>query len=195
MNEYININNNININPYKINSFNVKKNLNLQKTISGIKNGIGVVSDKIKETDSKIKKFIKKNIPRKKFNNLKLNINSEYNKYNHRNLSYQYSSCNSIKNNDNQIKNCYSLNNIYNKTNQGDNNLSNFNNYNFDNNNIIFSKSSNNFHKTNTRQNTFQENNNINYIYKANIHTFKPKEISLLNKVLKKQIIDIRLQL
>ena len=66
MNEYININNNININPYKINSFNVKKNLNLQKSISGIKNGIGLVSDKIKETDIKIKKFIKKKYSEKK---------------------------------------------------------------------------------------------------------------------------------
>ena len=191
MNEYININNNININPYKINSFNVKKNLNLQKTISGIKNGIGVVSDKIKETDSKIKKFIKKNIPRKKFNHLKININPDINKYNIRNLSYQYSSSNSIKNNDNHIKNCYSLNNIFIPTNQTNNNISSFNNFN----NSTFSKSSNNFNKIDSRQNSYQENKDINYIYKTNIHTYKPKEINLLNKVLQKQIIEIRLQL
>ena len=191
MNEYININNNININPYKINSFNVKKNLNLQKTISGIKNGIGVVSDKIKETDSKIKKFIKKNIPRKKFNHLKININPDINKYNIRNLSYQYSSSNSIKNNDNHIKNCYSLNNIFIPTNQTNNNISSFNNFN----NSTFSKSSNNFNKIDSRQNSYQENKDINYIYKTNIHTYKPKEINLLNKVLQKQIIDVRLQL
>ena len=191
MNEYININNNININPYKINSFNVKKNLNLQKTISGIKNGIGVVSDKIKETDSKIKKFIKKNIPRKKFNHLKININPDINKYNIRNLSYQYSSSNSIKNNDNHIKNCYSLNNIFIPTNQTNNNISSFNNFN----NSTFSKSSNNFNKIDSRQNSYQENKDINYIYKTNIHTYKPKEINLLNKVLQKQIIEVRLQL
>ena len=191
MNEYININNNININPYKINSFNVKKNLNLQKTISGIKNGIGVVSDKIKETDSKIKKFIKKNIPRKKFNHLKININPDINKYNIRNLSYQYSSSNSIKNRDNHFKNCYSLNNIFIPTNQTNNNISSFNNFN----NSTFSKSSNNFNKIDSRQNSYQENKDINYIYKTNLHTYKPKEINLLNKVLQKQIIEIRLQL
>ena len=184
MNEYININNNININPYKINSFNVKKNLNLQKTISGIKNGINIVSDKIKETDTKIKKFIKKNIPRR-INNLKLNLNTDNNI---RNLSYQYSSSNSIKNNNshNQIKNCYSLNNIFIPTNSTNNNTNSFNNYT----NNIFSKSSNNFNKINSGQ-----NKDINYIYKTNIHTYKPKEINLLNKVLQKQIIDVRLQL
>ena len=192
MNEYININNNININPYKINSFNVKKNLNLQKSISGIKNGINIVSDKIKETDTKIKKFIKKNIPRK-INNLKLNINSDNNnKYNIRNLSYQYSSSNSIKNsNDHQIKNCYSLNNIFIPTNHTNNNIRSFNN----NTNNKFNKSTNNFNKINTGKNSYQENKDINYIYKTNIHTYKPKEINLLNKVLQKQIIEIRLQL
>ena len=66
MNEYVSINNNINLNPYKINSLSVKRNLNLQKKLTGIKRNIKLVSNKIKKTDKKIKNFVKNNINKQK---------------------------------------------------------------------------------------------------------------------------------
>ena len=144
MNEYININNNININPYKLNSLSVKKNLNLQRKIGGIKNGISRVQNKIGKTDKKIKNIIKRNISRKIPIPLKLNMSSEMNNQN-KSIIYQYSSGNSVYNNQISNINCFqsskSTNNILHRT-QGSN-INNINNFNFNNN--IFSKSSNNF--------------------------------------------------
>ena len=194
MNEYINISNNINLNPYKINSISVKRNLNLQKKLTGIKRNVELVSNKIKKTDKKIKNFVKNNIPKQNQNRnskLKLNINPETNNQ-VRNLSYQYSSNDNITK---ELKNNNSTNNILFPTQSS--NINNINNFNFNNN--IFSKSSNNFnpHKSNSYSKIYEERKKekYNYIYKSNIHTFKPKEICLLNEVLQKQVIDMRLQL
>ena len=165
MNEYISNNNNINFNPYKINSLSVKRNLNLQKKLTGIKRNIELVSNKIKKTDKKIKNFVKNNIHKqsqniKKNSNLKLNINSETNNKG-RNLSYQYSSNDNIKS---ELKSNYSTNNILLPTQSS--NINNINNFNFNNN--IFSKSSNNFnpHKSNSYSKIYEERkkeNNIKY--------------------------------
>ena len=120
---------------------------------------------------------------------LKINIES---KNHRRKLSYQYSNNDSFKN---ELKNNNSTNNILFATQSS--NINNINNFNFNNN--IFNKSSHNFnpYKSDTNSKTYQEMNkeNNNYIYKTNIHTFKPKEICLLNEVLQKQVIDMRLQL
>ena len=91
----------------------MKRNLNLQKKLTGIKRNIELVSNKIKKTDKKIKNFVKNNIHKqnqniKKNSNLKLNINSETNNKG-RNLSYQYSSNDNIKS---ELKSNYSTNNI-----------------------------------------------------------------------------------
>ena len=194
MNDYIKISRNINVNPYKINSICVKRNLSLQKKLSEIKHNIEQVSNKINNTDKKIKNFINinKKIPHPNISKkeLKLNINPEMNNQ-VRNLSYQYSN---NKNKKNYIKDSNSSNNIFLPTQNSS--INNINNFNFNNN--IFSKSSQNFHhhKMKSKLKTDSEiKDNNNYIYRTNIHTFKPKEIFLLNEVLQKQVIDMRLQL
>ena len=75
MKEYKNVNNNININPYKLNSLCVKRNLNLQKKLNGMKQNIEQISNKIKNTDEKIKNYIINNIPTPIRNTHKRNIN------------------------------------------------------------------------------------------------------------------------
>ena len=148
----------------------------------------------------------------KKYNNKSPNIS---------NITYQYEySNNNITNSNNRSK-LYekqannSTNNISSHKNKINNNI---NNLNFNNN--IFSKSSNNFNNKNllnlsqyklknekektlknlnlsfTEDNTYN-NNSINdkYIYKTKTKCHKPKEIYLLNEVLQKQIIEVRLEL
>ena len=197
MKEYKNVNNNININPYKLNSLCVKRNLNLQKKLNRIKQNIVQISNKIKSTDEKINNSKINNIPTPIRNNhkrnvdLKLKINSECNNQ-AKNLSYQYSNNNTIKS---ELKTCNSTSNILFPS--QNNNINNINNFNFNNN--IFSKSTHSFNPRRTYSksnlNLDKKKDNNNYIYKANIHTFKPKEICLLNEVLQKQLIDMRLQL
>ena len=196
MNPYININdNNDKYYKNKINySLTLKKVPNMRPKIRVIKKDIQHFSNNIKKINNKIKKdLLVPSVPINKKLNLKLNIpsipksKSKIQNNQLRNMTYQYSSSNNIKNNNSthkifnnkKIRNSYSLNNI-------NNNKGNINYINLNNN--IFNKTWDNLHYIPTEDN--------HYFFKTKYNSFyKPKEILLLNEVLQKQIIDMRLQL
>ena len=197
------------------------KNKNYSKNIK-IKKNISLHKKKLPRPHSQAKKFLSINnstitkIKRKKDNHIRTDTN---------NISNKSEKINSNKDNSNDKSNGNSNNSTHNIITSNlntNNNIINYNLTNDNNSNSIFNKSLNNYNSknplklshsklkknnedTNKKLNSsYTENyisinnnflnNNEKYLYRVPAKT-KPKELILLNEVLQKQIIEVRLQL
>ena len=193
------------VNPYRINSLSPQKNLN--NMINGLKEGINEITNEINDTDNKIDYYIKKNIitktntrsynPNKNFYPLRphsinekrinIHVNSPIsnNLPNKVNVTYEYEYKNNSKynNNDSYIScNNYSSNKKLNRSTS-----------------YLENQKDNIIKPVEYLNTTFYESrqNNINNYFDGlrGFSKTKPKEPLLLNEVLRKQIVEVRLQL
>ena len=194
------------ISPYRINSLSPQKNIN--SMINDLKGGINEITNEINETDNKIGHYLNKNKIKKK--NLHSNVyKPNKNFYPQRPRSINEKRLN-IRGNSPMINNFSNKVNVTYENEYGRNSKYNdndsYNSYNYSANKKHNRSTSNlanpkdNFSKPVDYLNTsFFESrqNNINNFFDGlrGFSKSKPKELSLVNEILQKQIVEVRLQL